>query len=321
MRLGRFCLGMAIAGAMLLTASCDRASGAESRLIVGTSTSSSLDAYARALASVSGGRYIVQSMPGAGSIRSVQYMMKQAPRDGSVLAISSPFALIGGLYHEDGFDPRGLTWIGAFERTSSICMARPGSGVRSVQDMQRREFVVGSTGAGAAWENLPVLINATIGTKIKVISGYSSGAEIINAVERGELDGQCGIGLASLIHQMRPEWLGPHKMSVPIVVSMHRSSAFPGSPALGEMISDPRQRMILEEAMLPERMSRPLYGPPDIGRAQALLIRKDWMTLVSDPRFRQLLPPDPGGERTVDGVELTDMVMDAFAIKVKLAQR
>ena len=96
-------------------------------MVIGFSSGSGYDIYARLLARYMG-RYIPgrptivsQNMPGAGSLRAAQYVASVAPKDGSVLGTMSRSLPVEPLIGDAKFDGRAFTWIGNIANNNSLC--------------------------------------------------------------------------------------------------------------------------------------------------------------------------------------------------------
>ncbi len=98
-------------------------------MIVGYNPGGGYDAYTRLLGRHMG-RYIpgkpnlvAKNMPGAGSLKSANYLFNIAPKDGSVYGMFAGGiamdALIGG--KKTNFDPRKFNWLGSMTESSSAC--------------------------------------------------------------------------------------------------------------------------------------------------------------------------------------------------------
>src|SRR5262245_31038741 len=116
---------IAAASAVALPAHADEVAdfykGKQVSIVVGYGPGGGYDIYARVLARHLG-RFIpgnpsviVQNMPGAGSLRAVNYLYRVAPKDGTVIAMFSRnmplIGLLGGNANAK-FDPRLFTWLG-----------------------------------------------------------------------------------------------------------------------------------------------------------------------------------------------------------------
>jgi hypothetical protein len=65
---------------------------------------------------------------------------------------------------------------------------------------------VGGSGAGGQLEIYPRVLNAIIGTRMKIISGYPGGNDVVLAMERGEVQGRCGWSYSGIL-STRPTWV------------------------------------------------------------------------------------------------------------------
>jgi len=116
----------------------------------------------------------LQNMTGAGGIRAMQYLYNIAPKDGSVIGLvhsTVPFAPLYGLKGAT-FNPQEMNWIGSINSTEAICVSWNNTGIKTWEDVLNKEYIVGTSGAGAQSETIPAMINKLFGTKIRVISGY-----------------------------------------------------------------------------------------------------------------------------------------------------
>ena len=78
---------------------------------------------------------IVQSMPGAGSIKAANYVYTVAPKDGTTLGVFSVGALIDELFgmSTTSFDSTKFGWIGNMDESVGVCVVKSAAGVRQVR--------------------------------------------------------------------------------------------------------------------------------------------------------------------------------------------
>lgn len=229
---------------------------------------------------------VVQNMPGGGGIRAMNQLANNMPKDGTALGLvhsSVPFAPLYGVKAAN-FDPRQMTWVGSLAVASAMCVAWGKSGIANFDDLKKREFIVGGSGAGSQMETLPTMLNRMFGTKIKIISGYKGGNDVFLAMERGEVHGRCG-GLVSSIRSTRPEWFPKKMINVPIQIALERSSLFPDVPAIVEFAKDEQVRNVLELVLSPQAMDRPIVGPGGIPPERVAMLRKAFHDGMNDPAF------------------------------------
>src|SRR5918992_1138390 len=91
---------------------------------------------------------IVQSMPGAGSIKAANYVYTVAPKDGTALGIFSVGALIDELFGMStvSFDSTKYGWIGNMDESVGVCVVKSATGVRRFEDLLQTETLFGGTG-------------------------------------------------------------------------------------------------------------------------------------------------------------------------------
>jgi len=259
-------------------------------------------------------KIIVQNMPGAGGIRAMNYLMSVAPKDGTTIGLvhsSVPFAPLYGLEGAN-FDPRKMNWIGSINTASGICVAWHDSGIRTWDDLMKKSYVVGTSGAGSQMETLPAMLNKLFGTKIKIISGYKGGNEVFLAMERGEVMGRCG-GLIASMSSTRPDWLPQKKVNIPIQFALERSSKFPEVPAIAEFAKDQRTKQILALIFSPQAMDRPVLMPPGVPQDRLMALREAFKKTMDDPRFQEEAQKQKLEIEYVSGEKVAKIVQNAFS--------
>jgi tripartite-type tricarboxylate transporter receptor subunit TctC len=192
--------------------------GKQLRLIVGSDAGGGYDAYARLLARhwpnhIPGQpTIVVQNMPGASSMRALNEVANNAPKDGSVVAAVQnniafePLLNISGSNENARFDPLALNWIGAATKDTTIALVWHGSHIQTIDDAIQRPANVGASGPATSTSITARMFNSAIGTKFNVINGYKSQTEMNLAIERGELDGVVGVQYVT-ISTGKPDWL------------------------------------------------------------------------------------------------------------------
>jgi hypothetical protein len=125
--------------------------------------------------------FVVQNMPGAGSLIAANYLYNKAPQDGTVIGMVSRNIPNYALMHQPNanYDPQKFNWLGSPEITHRGCYARSDAGIRTPEDLFVRELVVGGDGAGTALTETPLLLKNLLGMKFKLIDGYKGATGVI----------------------------------------------------------------------------------------------------------------------------------------------
>lgn len=264
---------------------------------------------------------IVQNMPGGGGIRATNYLYTQAPKDGSMLGLihsSVPLAPLYGLKAAT-FDATKFNWIGSMNTANGICVAWHESPIKTTQDLFDKQFIVGGTGAGSQMETLPAMLNAILGTKNKIISGYKGGNDVYLAMERGEVHGRCG-GLKSSIRSTRPDWFSQKKVQVVIQISDQRDPDFPDVATVTELIKGERNKQILRLVLAPMEMDRPVLAPPGVADDRVKLLRTAFLATMKDAEFVAEADKQSLELEYFDGERLKAIIDAAYAIPPDIAQ-
>jgi tripartite-type tricarboxylate transporter receptor subunit TctC len=258
-------------------------------LIAGYSSGGGFDLYARVLANHLGRhvpgqpRIIVQNMPGAGSMRAANHLYNVAPKDGSVISLTrSP--VIEPLVGATGaaFDATKFTWLGSGASDLTVCGLLGNPKVKTMADARQTEFTLGGLGPGSDEDMYAKILRKLLGLKIHLVSGYPGGAELILAVERGELDGRCGWAYSS-IKISKPDWVAEKKIKLLNVLALERSPELPDVPAIMEFATSERQRQIFKFVLNAQTLGRPFAAPPGIPADRAAALRKAFDATMADP--------------------------------------
>ena len=288
-----------VAASLLFTLSSARA--AESRpfyagktmtIVVGLPPGGGADAYARLVQRhyprhIPGRpAIIVQNLPGAGSLAAVRYVSANAPPDGTVLGTFSSALLNEALIAPArvAVDFRSYQWIGNVSEDVRVCYVWGGSGVRTWQDALTRdkELFMGATAPGTAGNADTAMLQNLFGMKLRQVQGYSGSADKRLAVERGEIDGDCG-GWTSV-----PEdWLRDRKINVLVRLS---PTVVPGMDASvpfgGDLVKGETERRIYDFLTAPERLGRLFMVSERVPADRVATLRRAFDQMVADPAFR-----------------------------------
>src|SRR6266496_4609070 len=119
---------------------------------------------------------IVENMTGAGSLIAAIYTYNSAKPDGLFVGTWNGALVLRQALGDKAMrlDGRKLGWIGSPTKGTPVCGIMAHTGLKTLDDIvaANREIKVGATGPGSTYEDLPMMLNLTLGTKFKVISGY-----------------------------------------------------------------------------------------------------------------------------------------------------
>jgi tripartite-type tricarboxylate transporter receptor subunit TctC len=297
-------------------------------LYIGYSVGGGYDLYARVLARhigkfIPGHPTIVpKNMEGAGSLRLANWLYRVAPKDGTVFGIIGRGTAFDPVLGEPGaqFDGTKFSWIGSANDEVSVCVAWQGTGVTSFEDLRTKEVTVGGTGVSADTDQFPRIINGVLGTKMRIVSGYPGGNDVVLAMERGEVQGRCGWSWSS-VKSLHRDWIDEHKINILVQFALARHPDLPDVPLITDLAKDDEQRQELKLIFARQVMGRPYLAPPGIPPDRAAALRQAFMDTMRDPEFladaeRAKLEITP-----VPGEEIGQLVNDLMKTPADVAKR
>ncbi len=90
-------------------------------------------------------------------------------------------------------DFRTFAWLGNVSEDVRVCYVRSATGIHKWPDMVASALVVfGATAPGTAGNVDTAMLRNLFGIKLKQVQGYAGSADKRIAIERGEIDGDCG---------------------------------------------------------------------------------------------------------------------------------
>jgi tripartite-type tricarboxylate transporter receptor subunit TctC len=286
-------------GAILLSTSLSHAQSPEEfykgktvELYIGYSVGGGYDLYARVLARhigkfIPGHPTIVpKNMEGAGSLRLANWLYRVAPKDGTVFGIIGRGTAFDPVLGEPGaqFDGTKFSWIGSANDEVSVCVAWQGTGVTSFEDLRTKEVTVGGTGVSADTDQFPRIINGVLGTKMRIVSGYPGGNDVVLAMERGEVQGRCGWSWSS-VKSTHGAWIDDHKIAVLAQLSLTKHAELGDVPIVEDLAKTDEQRQILKLIFARQTMGRPFLAPPAVPQDRLETLRKAFMDTMNDKDF------------------------------------
>lgn len=227
--------------------------------------------------------FINQNMGGAGGTKAANYLYNRAPRDGTAIGIllsDTPFA---ARMRSTGikYDPKDFNYIGGAEQPQGAFVVYKEAGVKTLEDVKKKEVIVGSTGKGSQTYILPKLANGILGTKFKIVTGYRGMSGIYKAMDSKEVMGfQSGWSSVSLI---RPQYLENNLIEVLAVNSLKPLPEYPDKPLFVDLVSDPLDKKIVAMIANNDIIGRAWLTPPGVPKARLDALRAAFKKMFSDP--------------------------------------
>jgi len=234
---------------------------------------------------------IVSNMPGAGSMKVANFTYQVAPKDGSVLGVFASSTALEPLFGNKKavYDPRKYEWIGSLHQDIASCgvWKGAGQGVKTLPDLIKAKKTVtfGSTSPTAITSQHPLFLKHMFGAPIKVIYGYKGTKGVSLAMQRGEVDGSCGMfesSVRSAFHQHVEN--GEFK----IIVQFGRDRKVPyfgDATQMYAMLKTPDDKKVADVIFRQTQLARPLAAPPGTPKDRVAALRKALLDTMKDPEM------------------------------------
>ncbi|MEW9586032.1 Bug family tripartite tricarboxylate transporter substrate binding protein [Paraburkholderia sp. DGU8] len=265
-------------------------SGRTVNMDIGYSVGGGYDMYARLLAKHLGnhlpGKPTItpQNMPGAGSLKAANYLYSVAPKDGATIGTFGRTMPEEPLLGEADYDARKLVWLGSMDSDVSLCVTWHTSSIKTFQDLLTKPSRFGGQGAGSDPDVMANTIKNLLHSKLQLVTGYPGSNETALAMERGEIDGECGTSWSTL-RMRHPDWLRDHKVNLIVQMALEKHPDLPNVPLLSDFTSDLETKKILKVIAASQALARPFAAPPGIPADRADALRKAFADTMKDPAF------------------------------------
>jgi tripartite-type tricarboxylate transporter receptor subunit TctC len=295
---------------------------------VGYSTGGGYDIYARMLARHMG-RFIPgnptlvpKNMEGAGSLRLANWLANAGPRDGTVFGTIGRGTSFDPILGQPGaqFKASDFSWIGSMNQEVSICASWYDSGVTNFEDLKTKELLVGAVSNNDDTGQFARVMNTVLGTKMKIVTGYPGGNDVVLAMERGEVKGRCGWSWSSVL-TAHMSWWKEKKINVLVQLALAKHPDLPDVPLVTELAKSTSQRQMLRMIFARQVMGRPFLAPPGIPADRLAALRKAFMDTMTDKDFLADCEKAKLEISPVPGDQVEGLVKEIYATPPEIAQQ
>ena len=306
-------------------AQADKFKGKTFEVIIGYETGGGYDIYGRALARHIGKHLpgnptvIVKNMPGAQTRTAANFLYSIAPKDGTVIATVARGLPTEELLGSGGirFESTKFNWIGSMNNEVSVGVAWHTSPVKTFEDIKKREMIVGAIADSLLFAQV---MNAVLGTKFKMITGYKSGAEIGLAMERGEVEGRMGWSWSSIV-SVNPEWIRDGKIRNIVQFSTSKHADLSNVPLVTELAATDEDRALLELVFSRQVIGRPFIAPPGVDAETVKVLRKAFDDTMKDKEFLAEMEKANLEVNPIPGVEVQQLIERLFKTPPAVLER
>src|SRR5215468_1280493 len=269
--------------------------GKQIRIVIRAAPGGNYDLYSRLLV-----RHMVRfipghptmipvNMPGGSGLTALNYVADVHPRDGTVLTmVTQTFPLEQALALNDKLkvDMRALNWIGNMSDATSFLLTSRASATRTIEDAKRRETIIGvpSLADASAW--LTLVTNGTLGTRFKLVPGYTSGPDMNLAMERGEIDGR-GTSNPKAMFAGAPERGADGRPLFNLILQwgLKPNTDYPEAPLLSALASTSEQKVVFDFVGRVASLARPIATNAGVPAERVAALRRAFDATMKDREF------------------------------------
>jgi tripartite-type tricarboxylate transporter receptor subunit TctC len=265
--------------------------------------------------------FVIENMPTALGIQASNFLYNSAPKDGSAILADSNSAVTVPLFGLAAahYDPRRFEWIGSVGKQQSICFTWKTSGIKTYEDATKRVVVMGANAINDHGGVYPMILNDLLGTKFKVVAGYSTGARNL-ALERGEVEGLCGYSWQSF-QAIGTKWFENNDVNMLLQMGMTKNADLPDVPLADDLLKTKEDKQVFDLIGLQQEFGRPFIAPPDTPADRMAVYRKAYKDLVKDPQFLAEAKTQRIAIDSMDDKEIEALLAEAYAAPKRIHDR
>lgn len=230
---------------------------------------------------------IVKNMPGSSSMKLANYMYNVVAKDGLSIGSIRNGMPLEPLYGRKGarFDPLKFEWLGSMSQIVGSCVIWHTAPAKTLEDVKKVEIVSGAIGTTASLAMYPRALNAMLGTKFKVVVGYT-GPGTLQAMERGETQARCGGDWDGLVAN-RPHWIRDGKLVLLAQMSNQKHPRLQDKPWVFDYVKKPEDVAALKLIFASQEFGRPYLAPPGVPKDRLTVLRRAFDKMVHDSAFKE----------------------------------
>ena len=265
--------------------------GKQIDIIVGSLAGGGYDQYARVLARympahIPGNpQIVVKNNPGGGGRAAMNQVYNVSAKDGTVMGITTRNVTWDPLYGEQvTFDPTKLSWLGSLNSDTSLCVVWHTTPHKTLDAMKTNEVLMGSGGPTISDSVHVKVLNQIAKTKMKLVLGYKGSTDVHLAMERGEVQGRCGLTWGS-IQARYGHWMAEKKISLVAQFALNKNPELPDVPFIMDLAQTTEQKQMIELLLAANEMGRPFFLPPGVPKDRIQTLQNALVATAKDPKF------------------------------------
>lgn len=292
------------------------------RIFVGYAAGSSFDMLARVIARFIGDHIsgkpnvVVQNMPGASSLLTMNHIANVAPQDGTTIgAVGSAIPFTKLLDDGDAvkFEPTKMNWLPSPSDQTAALVVWHTVPINSIQDAREKELIFGGNAVTGVASMYSLLMNETLKLKIKVIYGFTDGnVQTVLAMERGEIHGLPHMNWNQI--KQKPHWLREGKIKFLARFGSYVPPELANVRNARDFIENEEDRKFYDVGAAMLSLGRPYVMSEHVPQDRVAVIKTALEKTFADPAFRAAADAqDLEVNEVMSADEVKEVVVRAYA--------
>jgi tripartite-type tricarboxylate transporter receptor subunit TctC len=156
------------------------------------------------------------------------------------------------------------------------------TGVKSIDDLKKAELPLGASSRRSTTSIAPMLMNELLGTKFKIVTGYTGTGPTMIALERGEVAATT-IAWAT-VTSLHGDLLRDRKLLVLGGLDLAQVP-LPGVPRIRDLIKDDKQRALWDFVALAAEFGTSAVAAPGVPDDKVKILRTAFLAAAQSPEF------------------------------------
>jgi tripartite-type tricarboxylate transporter receptor subunit TctC len=200
-----------------------------------------------------------------------------------------PGAIMGPLLDDRAqplYDPTKFQYLASADNATRVCISHQHSKIRRYEDALRQKSIMGASAAGGSTRDYINMLKKATGAVFDLVAGYKGTADIFLAMERGEVDGMCGLDWASLKSQ-RPDWVSNKTVNILAQINLEPEVELSklGVPQIWSYIQKADDKTAVELIVGQQVFGRPYLAPPGVAVEPLGILRAGFAATLKDKDF------------------------------------
>ncbi len=265
--------------------------GRQVNMIIAHEVATGYDLYARLLARHLGRHipgnptFVPQNMLGASGINGANVLFNVSAKDGSAIGTFAHTVPLDPLIGQGAakFDPSKFNYLGNMEESVGVCAVWHEAGVSNLNDLIAKETRFGATATTGPPSQMAAAVKNLLGGKVRLVYGYKGAPGVKLAIEKGEVQGICGMPMSTLQSQWS-DVLDAGKVK-PFIQLSGAKGALPGVEYVYDRAKTDEDRQVYDLIFGILKLGKIFAAPPGVPAERVKALRDAFNATMKDKDF------------------------------------